>query len=88
MYNFSNKAKRNCNNNTHTHTHTHTHTYIYIRLTSVIPTYQLRLNSKLYVPSTTFGSAMLGANGAANKIFSHSCAATPMSVSSSSRMWG
>jgi hypothetical protein len=39
------------------------------RLTSVIPTYQLRLNSKLYVPSTKFGSATLGANSAANKLF-------------------
>jgi hypothetical protein len=40
-----------------------------IRLTSVIPTYKLLLNSNLYVPLTTSGSATLGANGAANKFF-------------------
>jgi hypothetical protein len=33
-----------------------------IRVTSVIQAYQRRLNSKLYVPSTTFGFATQGAN--------------------------
>ena len=40
-----------------------------IRVTSVIETYQRRLNSKPYVPSTTFGRATLGTNGVANKLF-------------------
>jgi hypothetical protein len=38
--------------------------------TSVIRTYQRRLNSKPYVCSTTFGSATPGANGVPNKLFS------------------
>ena len=40
-----------------------------IRVTYVIGTYQQRLNSKQYVPFTTFGRATLGANGFANKLF-------------------
>jgi hypothetical protein len=40
-----------------------------IRVTSVIQTYQRHLNSKPYVPSTTFGCATLAANGVANKLF-------------------
>ena len=40
-----------------------------IRVTSVIETYQRRLNSKPCIPSTTFGLATLGANGVANKLF-------------------
>ena len=40
-----------------------------VRVTSVIELYQRRLNSKPYVPSATFGSATLGANGVANKLF-------------------
>jgi hypothetical protein len=35
----------------------------------VIQIYQQRLNSKTYVPSTTFGRATLGADGVANKLF-------------------
>lgn len=41
----------------------------YIRITSVIETHQQRLNSKPYVPSMTFGHAMLDANSFANKLF-------------------
>jgi len=40
-----------------------------IRVTSVIQTNHRRLNSKPYVPSTTFGHATLGADGVANKLF-------------------
>jgi hypothetical protein len=40
-----------------------------IRVTSVIETYQRRLNSRPYFPSTTFGRATLGANDVANKLF-------------------
>jgi len=39
------------------------------RVTSVIQTYQQRLYSKPYVPSSTFGRAKLGADGVANKLF-------------------
>ena len=39
------------------------------RVTSVIQIYQQRLNSKPYVPSTTFGRATLSAGGVANKLF-------------------
>jgi hypothetical protein len=37
-----------------------------IRDTSVIQTYQWRLNSKSYVPATTFGRATLDADGVTN----------------------
>jgi hypothetical protein len=40
-----------------------------IRVTSVIETYQRRLSSGPYVPSTTFRRAKLDANGIANKLF-------------------
>jgi len=40
-----------------------------IHVISVIETYQRRLNSKPYVPSTTFGRGTLGVNGIANKLF-------------------
>jgi hypothetical protein len=52
-----------------------------IRVSSVIQTYKLRFNSKPYVLSTTLGCATLGAKGVADKL-SHSCLATPTSVSS------
>jgi hypothetical protein len=57
-----------------------------IRVTSVIQIFQRRLNSRPYVPSTTFGCATLAANGVASKL-SHSCSATPTSASSFLRMW-
>ena len=37
--------------------------------TFVIQIYQQRLNSKPYVPYTTFGHTTLGADGVANKLF-------------------
>ena len=40
-----------------------------IRVISVTKTYQRRLNSRPYVPSTTFGRATLGVNGVVNKLF-------------------
>jgi len=40
-----------------------------IRVTSVIQTYEQRLNPKPYVCSTTFGRAKLGANNVSNKLF-------------------
>jgi hypothetical protein len=40
-----------------------------IRVTSVIQTYQWRLHSKPYDPSSTFGRATLGSKGVANKLF-------------------
>ena len=38
------------------------------RVTSVIETYQRRLSSKPYVPSTTFRRVTLGANGFVSRI--------------------
>jgi len=40
-----------------------------IRITSVIQTYEQRLNSKSYFCSTTFGRAKLGAKSVSNKLF-------------------
>jgi hypothetical protein len=40
-----------------------------IRVTSVIQTYEKRLNSKPYVCSTTFGRATLGASSVSNMLF-------------------
>ena len=40
-----------------------------IRVTSIIQTYEQRLNSNSYVCSTTFGRATLGANSVSNKLF-------------------
>jgi hypothetical protein len=40
-----------------------------IRVTSVMQTYEWRLNSKPYVCSMTFGRATLGDNGVSNKPF-------------------
>jgi len=39
------------------------------RVTSVIRLYQQSINSKPYIPSTTFGRATLGADGVASKLF-------------------
>ena len=41
---------------------------INIHVTSVIEAYQRRLNSKPYVPSTTFGGATLGTNANARMV--------------------
>ena len=54
-----------------------------IHVTSVIETYERRLNSKPYVCTTKFGRTTLGANGVPKSCFSHSCLATPISASSS-----